>query len=77
MKAVNVSKNDIIVIYDKIGMISAPRAYWLFKTFGLENVMILNGTFSKWLSENRAIDEGDNVNAWKKMSSKSVGNQSF
>lgn len=77
MKAVNVSKNDIIVIYDKIGMISAPRAYWLFKTFGLENVMILNGTFSKWLSENRAIDEGDNVNAWKKMSSKSIGNQSF
>lgn len=74
MKAVNVSKNDIIVIYDKIGMISAPRAYWLFKTFGLENVMILNGAFSKWLAEKREIDEGDKLNAWKKMNNKSAGN---
>jgi len=48
MKAVGVRKSDIVVVYDKIGMISAPRAFWLFKTFGLENVFLLNGVFNKW-----------------------------
>jgi thiosulfate/3-mercaptopyruvate sulfurtransferase len=35
MKAVNVRKSDYIVVYDKIGKVSAPRAYWILKTFGL------------------------------------------
>jgi thiosulfate/3-mercaptopyruvate sulfurtransferase len=45
MKAINVRKNDYIVVYDKISKVSAPRAYWILKTFGLQNVAILNGTF--------------------------------
>ena len=48
MKSVGVRKSDLIVVYDKIGMVSAPRAFWLLKTFGIENVKILNGVFPKW-----------------------------
>ena len=55
----NVRKSDIVVVYDKIGMISSPRAYWLLKTFGVEKVMILNGSFTKWKEEKRQIEEGD------------------
>lgn len=48
MKDMNVRKNDFIVVYDKYRMISAPRAFWMFKTFGIKDVYLLNGTFSKW-----------------------------
>jgi thiosulfate/3-mercaptopyruvate sulfurtransferase len=48
MQLLNVRKNDIVVVYDKIGKVSAPRAFWMLKTFGIENVAILNGSFTKW-----------------------------
>lgn len=67
MQAINVRKSDNIVVYDKIGKISAPRAYWILKTFGLQNVAILNGSFSKWVAENRPVEDGDNEKAWKKI----------
>lgn len=67
MKEINVRKSDIIVVYDKIGKVSAPRAFWMLKTFGIQNVAILNGSFSKWISEGRAIEDGDNDRAWKKI----------
>ena len=77
MKALNVRKNDIVVVYDKIGMVSAPRAFWLLKTFGLKNVMILNGSLLKWQSETRAIEEGDVENAWKKIRSTEASKDDF
>lgn len=64
MKSLDVRKNDTIVCYDKIGMISAPRAFWMFKVFGAPNVYILNGTFSKWKAEGRPTESGDNRAAW-------------
>ena len=45
MKDMDVRKDDLIVIYDKYRNISAPRAFWMIKTFGAPNVYILNGTF--------------------------------
>ena len=59
MRLVNIRKSDTVVVYDKVGMLSSPRAYWLLKTFGMPNVMLLNGTFSKWEAEKRAMEEGD------------------
>jgi thiosulfate/3-mercaptopyruvate sulfurtransferase len=67
MKEVNVRKSDLIVVYDKIGKVSAPRAYWMLKTFGIENVAILNCSFNKWVAENRPIEDGDIEKAWKRI----------
>jgi 3-mercaptopyruvate sulfurtransferase SseA len=66
MRKLNVKKNDIIVVYDKIGMVSAPRAFWVLKTFGAQNVRILNGVFNKWQAEQRQIESGDVETAWRK-----------
>ena len=64
MKSLDVRVTDTIVCYDKVGMLSSPRAYWMFKTFGVPNVYILNGTFTKWKKENRPTESGDNRAAW-------------
>ncbi|KAK2186263.1 hypothetical protein NP493_207g01043 [Ridgeia piscesae] len=40
-----------VVVYDNnptFGMFSAPRAWWLFRYYGHENVSILDGGFPKW-----------------------------
>ena len=72
MKAINVRKIDYIVVYDKIGKVSAPRAYWILKNFGLEKVAILNGSFSKWVAEGRNTEDGDNEKAFKKILSTDI-----
>ena len=48
MKELDVRKNDFIVVYDKFKMMQAPRGFWMLKTFGAQNVYLLNGTFAKW-----------------------------
>lgn len=64
MKSLDVRITDTIVCYDKTGMLSSPRAHWMFKVFGAPNVHILNGTFKKWKEENRPTESGDNKAAW-------------
>lgn len=47
-----------IVVYDGLGLFSAPRVRWTFKTFGAKDVVILEGGFPKWQAEGRPIEEG-------------------
>ena len=67
MKELDIRIDDLIVVYDKTGMTSAPRAFWMFKAFGAPNVSILNGSFFKWEHEKRQIASGDTPDAWKKI----------
>lgn len=47
-----------IVVYDGLGLFSAPRVRWTFRTFGAQDVVILEGGFPKWQAEGRPIEEG-------------------
>lgn len=67
MRSINVGKNDLVVIYDKYRNISAPRTHFMMKCFGLPYVWVLNGTFSKWESEKKLIESGDNDGAFTKI----------
>jgi len=52
-----INNDSIIVIYDNQGIYSAPRAWWMFKAMGLEQVYVLNGGLPIWLDEQRAISD--------------------
>ncbi|KAI9007700.1 Rhodanese-like domain-containing protein [Hyaloraphidium curvatum] len=54
-----VSNEDHVVLYDSRGMLSAPRAHWLFKCFGHARVSVLDGGLPAWLAEGRPVDEGE------------------
>ncbi|TYP98732.1 thiosulfate/3-mercaptopyruvate sulfurtransferase [Tenacibaculum adriaticum] len=43
-----VNKDTCIVVYDDHGIYSAPRVWWLFKTFGFTNIAVLDGGFPEW-----------------------------
>jgi thiosulfate/3-mercaptopyruvate sulfurtransferase len=47
-----------VVVYDGAGLFSAPRVWWTFKTFGAQDVSILEGGFPAWRAEGHAIEEG-------------------
>ncbi len=48
---------DRIVVYDGAGIFSAPRAWWMFRVFGHEDVAVLDGGLPKWRAEGRALDD--------------------
>ncbi|MES1155413.1 MAG: 3-mercaptopyruvate sulfurtransferase [Pseudorhodoplanes sp.] len=51
--------NDMdVVVYDGMGLFSAPRVWWTLRLFGLKNVYILDGGFPKWKKEGRPIEKG-------------------
>ncbi|NDV88757.1 3-mercaptopyruvate sulfurtransferase [Aurantimonas aggregata] len=43
-----ISDTDTIVVYDGMGLFSAPRVWWLFRVFGAEDVRLLDGGFPAW-----------------------------
>lgn len=56
--ALGIEHNDQIVIYDRLGLYSAPRVWWMFKLYGYDKVAILNGGFPKWKAEGRPTESG-------------------
>ena len=48
VRALGVNSNSQIVVYDDMGIFSAPRAWWMFKAMGHDNISILNGGLPAW-----------------------------
>lgn len=48
VRKLGINKNSCIVVYDDLGMYSSPRVWWLFKTFGFNNIAVLNGGLPAW-----------------------------
>lgn len=67
MKRIDARKSDNFVVYDKSGMLSSPRAYWMLKSFGAKNVRILDGTFARWKTDGYEIESGDTESAYKRI----------
>ena len=57
MKKLGLGDGHRIVVYDGAGLFSAPRAWWMFRVMGHNEVFVLDGGFPKWRAENRAIDD--------------------
>ena len=46
--ALGISTGDTVVAYDSGGWVAAPRAWWMFLSFGHRNVKVLDGGLKKW-----------------------------
>src|SRR3984893_13125441 len=53
-----ISERETVVIYDGMGLFSAPRVWWTFRLFGAEHVLILDGGLPKWKAEGRTGEAG-------------------
>jgi thiosulfate/3-mercaptopyruvate sulfurtransferase len=48
VRALGVSDNSRIVVYDRLGVFSSPRAWWMFQAMGHGAVAVLDGGLPAW-----------------------------
>lgn len=53
--AMGISADDTIVVYDGPGLMSAPRAWWMFRVMGVFQVYVLDGGFDGWKAAGRPV----------------------
>ena len=49
MQKLGVDNDSAIVVYDKVGIYSSPRAWWMFRAMGHAQVAVLDGGLPAWL----------------------------
>jgi thiosulfate/3-mercaptopyruvate sulfurtransferase len=58
MTRLGIASDMDVVVYDGMGLFSAPRVWWTMRVFGMKNVFILDGGFPKWVKEGRPVEKG-------------------
>src|ERR1700755_1651059 len=56
--ALGIAPGDTVVAYDSGAWVAAPRAWWMFLSFGHPNVKVLDGGLQKWTREGRPTHSG-------------------
>ena len=56
MSALGIGDQMDIVIYEQEGVFSGPRAWWTLKTFGAQNVCLLDGGLRAWIEAGLPTD---------------------
>ncbi|BAK68557.1 3-mercaptopyruvate sulfurtransferase [Sphingobium sp. SYK-6] len=63
MAELGIGQDDRIVVYDNSPLVSAGRAWWLFRIFGARQVAILDGGLARWMAEGRPVEQGSGTPA--------------
>ncbi|HBQ01187.1 MAG TPA: sulfurtransferase, partial [Gammaproteobacteria bacterium] len=43
VREIGVNRDSTIVVYDDVGLYASPRAWWMFRAMGHDQVYVLNG----------------------------------
>ena len=73
VEKLGITNSSIIIVYDRSGIYSSPRAWWLFRAMGHASIAVLDGGFPDWLATNLPT-EGKRVSDWQKGSFKATLN---
>ncbi|HHT1314929.1 TPA: 3-mercaptopyruvate sulfurtransferase [Klebsiella michiganensis] len=58
MRELGVSSDKHLVVYDEGNLFSAPRAWWMLRTFGVEKVSIVAGGLEGWCRDGLPLEQG-------------------
>jgi thiosulfate/3-mercaptopyruvate sulfurtransferase len=59
LSALGIRDSMDIIVYEQDGVFSGPRAWWTLKTFGAQNVYLLDGGLRAWIEAGLPTDVGD------------------
>lgn len=59
MSSLGISDRATIVVYEQQGVYSAPRAWWMFHTFGAQDVHLLNSDLKAWIASGLPTESGE------------------
>jgi thiosulfate/3-mercaptopyruvate sulfurtransferase len=57
MRKLGLGDGNLIVVYDTAGIYSSPRAWWMLRAMGHNDVVLLDGGLPKWRDEGRSIED--------------------
>jgi len=57
-RRLGVNPDSTVVVYDALGLFSAPRVWWNFRAMGHARATVLDGGLPKWLAEGRPVESG-------------------
>jgi thiosulfate/3-mercaptopyruvate sulfurtransferase len=58
MSSLGVGDDMTIVVYEQEGVFSAPRAWWMLRTFGAQHVYLLDGGLRAWTEADLPTESG-------------------
>jgi len=58
MRALGISANSEIVVYDNIHLFTAPRVWWSLRSMGCDHVRVLDGGLPAWQAAGGEIAQG-------------------
>jgi thiosulfate/3-mercaptopyruvate sulfurtransferase len=58
VSALGIGDQMDIIIYEQEGVFSGPRAWWTLRTFGAQNVYLLDGGLRAWMEAGLPTDSG-------------------
>ncbi|WP_245930664.1 3-mercaptopyruvate sulfurtransferase [Methylobacterium radiodurans] len=58
MRALGVGDGQQIVVYDGMGLFSAPRVWWMLRTFGVRDALVLDGGLPAWIAAGYPTEDG-------------------
>lgn len=59
LSAMGIGDEMDIVVYEQEGVFSAPRAWWMLKTFGAAKVHLLDGGLRAWIEADLPTESGE------------------
>ncbi|TPN88101.1 sulfurtransferase [Aquimarina algicola] len=63
-RTLGISNHHKIVVYDRLGIYSSPRVWWMFKTMGHQQIAVLDGGLPAWKEENLPTEPESNLNTY-------------
>lgn len=61
-QVLGISQDSCVVVYDDHGVYSSPRAWWMFRSMGFENIAVLNGGLPEWKRLGFEVSERSDTN---------------
>ena len=50
VQAMGINSETMLIVWDRYGLFSAPRVWWMFRAMGHENVRVLDGGLPAWIA---------------------------
>ena len=64
LRALGLNQDSSVVIYDSLGMISGPRAWWMLRAMGCTRLALLDGGLPAWKAAGHALESGPDAPAY-------------
>ncbi|MFI0978181.1 sulfurtransferase [Streptomyces sp. NPDC021093] len=57
VRALGISSDERVVVYDAVGIYSSARAWWMLRTLGFDRVAVLDGGLPRWLAAGLPVED--------------------